>query len=166
MKFQGGYCIVRHMPGTSPFFSRTYAMMTELKKIAPKMKCLDLQPTGLEAEKTMQVVGDWITRYGSELNGIVSADDSGADRHQPGDQERRPRGHRARGRGQQQSRHGFRPRRKIGCDHLSKSGSRRAVPMKLAADFFAGKPLDRPVYYLKKQLITKDNVEQFLPAQW
>ena len=33
MNYQGGYCIVRHMPGGSPFFSRTYGMITELNLI-------------------------------------------------------------------------------------------------------------------------------------
>jgi len=167
MNYQGGYCIVRHVPGTSPYFSRTYGMVTELKKIAPKMVALDMQPTGLQAEKTMQVVSDWITRYGSRLNGIVSADDSGA---QIGIDEAVANAHRedivrvAAGNS------------KVGMDAV-KAGelsaitfqpaeSDGAVPMKLAADWFNGKTIDRPVYYLKKTIITKDNVAQFQPAQW
>ncbi|BDI29911.1 hypothetical protein CCAX7_19620 [Capsulimonas corticalis] len=167
MHYQGGYCIVRHMPGSAPFFSRTYGMVTELKKIAPKMVCLDMQSTGLEAEKTMQVVSDWITRYGSKLNGITSADDSGA---QIGVDQAIANAHR--------------PdiiRMAAGCSKVGmdavKAGdlaavtsqpaeSDGAVPMKLAADWLSGKPIERPVYYLKKQLITKENVAQFQPAQW
>jgi ribose/xylose/arabinose/galactoside ABC-type transport system permease subunit/ABC-type sugar transport system substrate-binding protein len=167
MHKKGGYCIVRHVPGASPYFSRTFAMITELKKYAPEMTCLDMQPTGLEAEKTMQVVSDWITRYGKELNGIVSADDSGA---QIGINEACKNAHRediirvAAGNS------------KVGMDSV-KAGTLAAityqspeadgaVPMKLAADWFSGKPIDRPVYYLKKQIITKDNVDQYLPPQW
>ena len=41
-----------------------------------------------------------------------------------------------------------------------------ALPMKLAADWFCGKEIDKPVYYLPKHVITKDDVDQYLPAQW
>jgi ABC-type sugar transport system substrate-binding protein len=41
-----------------------------------------------------------------------------------------------------------------------------ALPIKIAADWFEGKPIDRPVYYLKKHVITAADVKQFLPAQW
>jgi ribose transport system substrate-binding protein len=41
-----------------------------------------------------------------------------------------------------------------------------ALPMKLAADWFCGKEIARPVYYLRKHIITKDDVDQFMPAQW
>jgi ABC-type sugar transport system substrate-binding protein len=167
MNYQGGYCIVRHVPGTSPYFSRTYGIVTELKKIAPKMVALDMQPTGLQAEKTMQVVSDWITRYGPKLNGIVSADDSGA---QIGIDEAVANAHR------QDIVRVAAGNSKVGMDAV-KAGdltavtfqpaeSDGAVPMKLAADWFNGKPIDRPVYYLKKAIITKDNVAEFQPAQW
>ncbi|MEO7716677.1 MAG: substrate-binding domain-containing protein [Capsulimonas sp.] len=167
MNYEGGYCIVRHMPGSAPFFSRTYAMVTELKKIAPKMVCLDMQSTGLEAEKTMQVVSDWITRYGTKLKGITSADDSGS---QIGIDQAVANAHRsdivrvAAGSS------------KVGMDAVKKgelaavtsqaAESDGALPMKLAADWLSGKPIERPVYYLKKQLITQENVGQFQPAQW
>jgi ribose/xylose/arabinose/galactoside ABC-type transport system permease subunit/ABC-type sugar transport system substrate-binding protein len=167
MNYQGGYCIVRHMPGTSPFFSRTFGMVTELKKIAPKMECLDMQPTGLEAEKTMQVVSDWVTRFGPKLKGIVSADDSGA---QIGINEA------LKNAGREDVIRVAAGNSKVGMDAV-KAGtlaaityqspeSDGAVPMKLADDWFSGKAIERPVYYLKKQLITKDNVDSFLPAQW
>ncbi len=167
MNYEGGYCIVRHKPGTSPFFSRTFAMITELKQIAPKMTCLDMQPTGLEAEKTMQVVSDWITRYGKDLKGIVSADDSGA---QIGINQA------CKNAGRDDIIRVAAGNSKVGMDSV-KEGTLAAityqspeadgaVPMKLAADWFSGKPIERPVYYLKKQIITKENVDQFLPPQW
>jgi ABC-type sugar transport system substrate-binding protein len=167
MNHEGGYCIVRHMPGGSPFFSRTFAVVSELKKIAPKMKCLDMQTTMLEAEKTAQVVSGWITKYGPELKGIVSADDSGA---QIGINEACKNAARedivcvAAGNS------------KVGMDFI-KAGSLHAVtyqspeadgalPMKLAADWFNGKADLKPVYYLPKHIITAKDVENYLPAQW
>ena len=167
MNYQGGYCVVRHMPGCSPYFSRTFAVVTELKKIAPKMKCLEKQTTDLEAEKSMQTVSAWISKYGDELKGIVSADDSGA---QVGINEACKNAKRediirvAAGNS------------KVGMDFI-KAGKLHgityqsaeadgALPMKLAADWFNGKPIEKPVYYLPKMVITKENVDQYLPAQW
>jgi ribose transport system substrate-binding protein len=167
MNNEGGYCIVRHMPGGSPFFSRTFAVVTELKKIAPKMKCLDMQTTMLEAEKTAQVVSGWITKYGPELKGIVSADDSGAQigineackNAARGDIVRVAAGN-----------------SKVGMDFI-KAGSLQAItyqspeadgalPMKLAADWFNGKTELKPVYYLPKHVITAKDVDNYLPPQW
>jgi len=166
MNYEGSYAVVQHMPGGSPFFSRTWSVITELKKIAPKMKCLDMQTTKLEAEKTAEVVSAWLTKYGPELKGIVSADDSGAqigindacDKAKRNDVIRIAAGN-----------------SKVGMDFIKK-GTLHAVtyqspeadgalPMKIAADWFSGIPIARSVYYLRKEIITKSNFEQF-PAQW
>ncbi|MGD0090085.1 MAG: substrate-binding domain-containing protein [Planctomycetota bacterium] len=167
MNFEGGYCVVQHMPGGSPFFSRTYSVITELKKIAPKMKVLEKQTTMLEAEKSAQVVGDWLTKYGKELKGIVSADDSGV---QIGINEAVKNAKRedlirvAAGNS------------KVGMDFINEgrlhavtyqsAEADGALPMKLAVDWFNGKPLNRTVYYLPKHVITKDDVGRYMPAQW
>ncbi len=70
----GGYCIVQHTVGNSLYYGRTYAITTELKKIAPKMVCLDKKSTNLEADKTTSLVNEWISKYGNELKGIVIGD--------------------------------------------------------------------------------------------
>jgi ribose transport system substrate-binding protein len=155
------------MPGGSPFFSRTYAVVTELRKIAPKMKCLEMQTTKLEAEKTMQVVSDWITKYKGELEGIVSADDSGA---QIGINQA------CKNAGRDEIIRVAAGNSKVGMDFI-KAGTLHAItyqsaeadgamPMKIAADWFCGKEIAKAVYYLPKHIITKDDVDQFLPAQW
>lgn len=167
MNNEGGYCIVRHMPGGSPFFSRTFSVVTELKKIAPKMKCLDMQTTMLEAEKTAQVVADWITKYKGELKGIVSADDSGA---QIGINEA------CKNAAREDIVRVAAGNSKVGMDFI-KAGTLHAVtyqspeadgalPMKLAADWFNGKGDLKPVYYLPKHVITAKDVDKYLPAQW
>ena len=56
---KGGYAIVRHMPGSSPFFVRTYAPITELAEYAPDMKLLVMDTANLEAEGTMQLAVEW-----------------------------------------------------------------------------------------------------------
>ena len=166
MNYEGGYCIVQHRPGSSPFFSRSNSVTTELAQIAPKMKLLVKQTTDLESEKTKEVVSGWITRFGDGLKGIVSADDSGT---QVGINEAVKNANRediirvAAGNS------------KVGMDFI-KQGTLHAstfqspeadgaIPMKLAADWFNGEEIP-PIRYLPQAIITKENVEEFLPAQW
>jgi ribose transport system substrate-binding protein len=166
MHYTGGYAIVRHFPGGSPYFARTYAIITELKKVAPRMKLLAMQSTNLDANKTRPVVVGWIKRYGKMLKGIVSADDSGA---QIGindackDENRSDIVRVAAGNS------------KVGMDFV-KAGSLKAInyqspesdgalPMQLAADWFDGKTIPT-MRYLPITLITSENVSEFLPAQW
>ena len=167
MNHEGGYCIVQHMPGGSPYFSRTWSIITELGKIAPRMKLLEKQTTKLEAEKTMQVVSDWIAKYKDELKGIVSADDSGV---QIGINQA------CKNAGREDIIRVAAGHSKVGMDfikagtlHASTCQSAEAdgaLPMKVAADWFCGKEIARPVYYLPKHIITKDNVDQYMPAPW
>ena len=167
MNDEGGYAIIQHMPGGSPFFSRTWSVVSELRKIAPKMRLLEMQTTKLEAEKTMQVVSDWITKYKQELKGIISADDSGA---QIGINQA------CKNAGREDIIRVAAGNSKVGMDFI-KAGSLHAVtyqsaeadgalPMKLAADWFCGKEIAKPVYYLPKHVITRDDVDKFMPAQW
>ena len=167
MNYQGGYTVVQHMRGGSCFFSRTWSVITELKKIAPKMKCLEMDTTDLDAEKSTHLVASWLTKYGKELKGIVSADDSGA---QTGINEA------CKNMNRQDVIRVAAGNSKVGMNFI-KAGTLHALtyqsaeadgalPMKIAADWFSGKPIARPVYYLHKQIITKDNVDKFLPVQW
>jgi ABC-type sugar transport system substrate-binding protein len=41
-----------------------------------------------------------------------------------------------------------------------------ALPVEIAARWFRGEKIDRPVYYLYKHIITVRDVDQFWPAQW
>lgn len=166
MNNEGGVAYIRHAPGGSPFFARTYGPLTELKKIAPKIETLDMQAPGFEAEKTMQVVSDWITKYGDKLKAIVAADDSA---QAIGIAEALKKANRtdiivvAAGNS------------KVGMDGV-KAGSIAAityqsaeadgaVPVKMAADWFNGKQVE-PVRYLPKHVITKEDVDKYMPAQW
>ncbi len=166
MNYEGGYVIVQHRPGSSPYFSRTWAAVTELKKIAPKMKLLAKQTTDLEAEKSMQVVSDWITRFGDDLNGIFSCDDSGT---QIGINEA------VRNADREDIVRVSAGNSKVGMDFI-KNGQLHAItyqtaegdgalPMHLAAQWFSGKEIP-PVQYLPIRIITKENVEDYYPPQW
>lgn len=73
---EGGVCYITHNVGTSPYYARTFGPMSTLAAEYPNIKHLDVQSPGFEATAVKQVVSDWITKYGDELNAIVLADDS------------------------------------------------------------------------------------------
>jgi ribose transport system substrate-binding protein len=163
---KGGYAIVRHMPGSSPFFARTYAPITELKTYAPDMKLLTMDTANLKAEETMKLVSAWLKKYGKELKGLILAGDgftmtgtleavknagrddivivaagnskTGMDSVKAGDA--------------------------LAITYQSAEGD-GALALKTAADWFYGKKIP-PVRYLPIHIITKDDVENYMPAQW
>jgi ribose transport system substrate-binding protein len=75
-----GVAYVQHAPGGSPYFARSYGPISELATYAPEVKTLAMAsptPATFDANTTMQLVSDWITRFGKDLKGICAADDSG-----------------------------------------------------------------------------------------
>ena len=163
---KGGFVIVRHMPGSSPFFARTFAPITELREYAPEMRLLAMDTTNLEAEGTMQLMSAWLAKYGHELKGLSLSDDgfcltgaleamkkagrkdiiivgagnskTGMDAIQAGDA--------------------------LAVTYQSAEGD-GALALYTAVRWFNGESLD-PVIYLPKHIITKADVDQYLPAQW
>lgn len=158
----GGYCMLTHQPGTSTHLARTWGIISELASIAPDLKLLDRQFTGFSREKSRSVVLEWIERYGSELVGIVSADDSlpqeGINRAvaeaNREDIVRVANGATRRGLG------------------MVRNGSLSAVTWQppevdgstavtIAADWFKGLRVE-PITYLPVCIITRENVDSFL----
>ncbi|MFP4561710.1 MAG: sugar ABC transporter substrate-binding protein [Spirochaetia bacterium] len=161
-----GVTYVQHAPGGSPYFARCWGPISELSGYAPWVETLDKQAPGFEADKTMQLTSDWLTRFGDDLKGICAADDSSqalgifealekADREDvvvvaAGNS-------------------------KVGMD-LVKEGKLYAITyqtaegdgalaVQTAADWFNGKEIP-PVKYLPKHIITQEDVEDFYPPQW
>ncbi|GMA60738.1 sugar ABC transporter substrate-binding protein [Alicyclobacillus fastidiosus] len=166
MNYQGDYVIIRHNPGSSPYYSRTYAFMDELLKVAPKMHVLAMQTGQLNATVSQQLTSNWITRFGSQLKGIMSADDSNS---QIGINQAVQNAHRedivrvAAGNskiGMQALQSG----QVVAISYQSAQGD-GALPVYEAAQWFDGKTLP-PVRYLPMGIITKSNVSKYLPAQW
>jgi ribose transport system substrate-binding protein len=163
---KGGIAYVTHNPGGSPYFARMWGPRTELNGYAPGIKTLDFQSPGFDAAATKQVVADWITRFGKDLNAIFLADDSsqaigavdalkeagrtdvlivaagnskaGMDLVAAGDV--------------------------LGITYQTAEGDGGAV-VKAIADFFNGKSLPE-LGYLAQDIITKSNVAGFQPPQW
>jgi ABC-type sugar transport system, periplasmic component len=163
---KGGVCYLRHSPGGSPFFSRTYGVITELKKVAPEIKTLDMQAPGFEVDKSAQVVSDWITKYGSQLNAICIADDYA---QLTGAIDACKKANRediilvAAG----NSKVGMDAVKAGQCYAITYQSAEAdgAVPVKMAADWFNGKQVEQ-VRYLPKHIIKKEDVDLYLPAQW
>jgi len=163
---QGGYAIVRHMPGSSPFFARTYAPITELKQYAPGMQLLTMDTSNLEAERTMQLVSAWLAKFGTKLRGLVLAGDGFV---LTGTLEA------IRNAGREDVILVAAGNSKTGMDSI-KAGEALAITYQsaegdgalavhTAARWFEGERID-PVNYLPKHLITREDVEEYMPAQW
>jgi ribose transport system substrate-binding protein len=167
MNSTGSYCVIRHIAGTSCYLSRTWALVSELKKIAPEMKCLDMQSTDLKTEETKIQVASWLKKYGDELRGIVSPDDS---KSQVGIVEALEDAGREDiicvSAGSSRTGLNYIRAGKLHAVTYQSAEADGALPIKIAADWFSGRPIGRPVYYLKKEIITSENVDEFLPAQW
>ena len=162
----GGYCIVQHVPGSGPFFARTFAPLTELASYAPGMSCLERAYTEFDRAKTKAAVKEWISKRGASLGGIISADQGTALQGIVDAIEESGRkdivvvaqGH-----------------CKISLD-LVKEGkvlattyqpaeTDGALPIAMAVDYFNGIDFN-PIKYLPARLITSDNVKDFYPAPW
>ncbi|OQB37136.1 MAG: Ribose transport system permease protein RbsC [Candidatus Hydrogenedentes bacterium ADurb.Bin179] len=163
---QGGYAVIRHMPGSSPFFSRTFAPITELREYAPDMSLLAMDTTNLEAEATMQMVGAWLSKFGPELKGLILAGD---DFPMTGTLEALKKA----GRGDVviiaagNSKTGMdsvKAGETLAITYQSAEGD-GALAVHAAARWFRGETLD-PVVYLPRHVITREDVDQFMPAQW
>lgn len=167
MGYQGNYCVIRHVAGTSCYLSRTFGAVSELAKVAPKMKCLDMQATDLDTEKTKTQVAAWLKKYGTDLKGIVSADDSKA---QVGIEEALKEAGRSDvvcvSAGSSDTGLQYIKQGKVYAVTYQSAEGDGALPLEIAARWFRGEKIDRPIYYLKKHVITAKDVDQFLPAQW
>jgi ribose transport system substrate-binding protein len=163
---RGGIAYITHNPGGSPYFARMFGPRTELATYAPNIRTLDFQSPGFDAAATQQVVSDWLTRFGRDLNAIFLADDSP---QAIGTIDALRRAGRtdvlvvAAGNSKQ------------GMD-LVTSGDILAINyqtaegdgaacVKAMADFFNGKELSE-IGYLAQDIITKENVANFQPPQW
>lgn len=166
MNYSGGICYLRHSPGGSPYFSRTYGVLTELKEIAPYIYTLDMQSPGFEVAKTKQVVSDWITKHGNELKAICIADDyaqlTGA-----------IEAIKAAGRtdiilvAAGNSKTGMDAVKSGDCYAITYQSAEAdgALPVKTAADWFNGKEVES-IRYLPNNIIKRDVVDLYMPAQW
>ncbi|MCI8558539.1 MAG: substrate-binding domain-containing protein [Lachnospiraceae bacterium] len=165
--YQGGYCVITHNPGGSAYYARAYGVITELAKIAPDMKCLDIQSPGTDsAENVKQVVSDWITKYGDELNVIFTSETTA---QATGSIEACETAGRSDiligGIDNSETALNYIKDGRLKCSTNQPPMQDGALPVLLAAKWFNGEDLDDYVF-MEPAVIHKDNVESFLPAQW
>ena len=162
MKYSGGYCIVSHIPGCSAYYARTWGMITELKRIAPEMKLLSMDSTDLDTDKTYSLVKGWLKEFGTELSGIVSADDNlvqlGINRALS-ESKRDDVVKVANG----STSIGIRMLKEGKLDAITFQSAELdgALPIQVAVDWFNGLEVP-PVRNLPVHILTKDNVEEFV----
>lgn len=163
---KGGIAFLTHIQGGSPYYSRTYGLISELAGYAPDIKTLDIQSPGFDREKSRQAVEAMIDKYGHNLNAIVCAEDTfqvlGA-----------VDAVKARNRtditivcagNSKVNMNAVKEGELFAVTYQSAEGD-GAMPVKLAADWFNGLGIPS-VAYLAKRVITRDNVDKYMPAQF
>ncbi len=163
---KGGIAFVQHAPGGSPYFARCFGPISELAGYAPDIKVLDKQAPGFDANKTQQLVSDWLTRFGDDLTGIFAADDSA---QALGITEALKKA------GREDIVVVAAGNSKVGMDLVKDGGlyaityqtaeGDGALAVKTAADWFNGKDVPA-ITNIPQHIITKADVEDFYPPQW
>lgn len=162
---KGGYAIFRHVKGNSNYFSRTYAIITELKKIAPEMECLEME-SSIESSETKRMAKQWLERHKENLKGFLYSDpakgseglcaaiaESGRDDIIVASS------------GNSSYTQDLVKSGKIAAITYQSAEADGALAMEMAVDWFNGLEIS-PIRYLPVRLITLDNVEDFYPPQW
>jgi len=162
MNFTGEYCVIQHMPDTSAYYSRSYGLITELTRIAPKMKLVAIESSYLSEEITEQITAKWIDTYGSKLRGIISPNDiavlKGINKvlhvKNRDDIIRVSNG---------TTREGLQCMKSGGVHALTFKSPELdgALPIQIAADWFNGLLVD-PIRFLPTHIITHNDVDDFL----
>ena len=166
MDFKGGYCVAQHLPESTVYNARTFALITELKKIAPQMVCLEKESTNLACKDTFNAVDRWIGIHGARMKGIVSADDSDMMKGIIEAVEKNGRQDIIRvSQGNSEIGMNFIRQGKLHAVNLQSAETDGALPMEVAVDYFNGLAV-QPIRYLPKEIITIENVDSFLPPQW
>jgi len=163
---EGGYAVIRHFPGSSCYFARTWSVVTELASVAPRMRCLAMGEACREGvfdpDCARRLVEGWIRKFGRDLGGIVGPDD---DILVDGINE----AVRAAGRedivrvGAGSTHTGMELVKKGDLYAITFQSAQAdgALPMKITIDWFNGLAI-QPINYLPRYVITRENVEDFL----
>jgi ABC-type sugar transport system substrate-binding protein/AraC-like DNA-binding protein len=166
LRHKGGYAIVRHIPGSSCYEARTWSVITELAAVAPRMRCLAMGDSSREGTfdpaMTAELVGGWLSKFGSDLRGIVGPDDDIA--VEGINEALRAAGREDVVRVGAGSTHAGMCHVKEGRLHaitFQPAQADGALAMKIAVDWFSGLDV-QPINYLPKHIITRENVDDFI----
>lgn len=163
--YEGGYCLFRSHPETQKYVSRTYSIITELKKVAPKMTCLDMQPC-LERDGAKMVMTEWLNRFGDDLVMVASSSPGECLAGMNDAIRKLKRSSIIRGAlgnsllGQQFMKEG-----RLQAMVWQSAEGEGAMALEMAIDWLNGLDIT-PIRYLPMKIITHDTVDQYFPAQW
>ncbi len=162
----GGYGIIQHMPGSGPYYARTWAAVTELASYAKAMECLEKAYTEFSREKTKSMIKAWIQKHGAGLRGIISADQTTALQGIVDALEETGRSDIVIvAQGHCRISLDFVKEGKVSATTYQPGEIDGALPIAMAVDYFNGIDF-APVKYLPNKLITRENVSNFYPAPW
>ena len=163
---EGGYGIIQHMPGSGPYYARTWAAVTELAGYARAMECMEKAYTEFSREKTKSLIMAWIRKHGSALRGIISADQTTALQGIVDALEETGRTEIVVvAQGHCRISLDFVKEGKVSATTYQPGEIDGALPIAMAVDYFNGIEF-APVKYLPNKLITRENVSDFYPAPW
>jgi methyl-accepting chemotaxis protein/ABC-type sugar transport system substrate-binding protein len=166
MDYRGGYVIGQMQPGSMTYYSRTYGLITELKKIAPGMECLAMENTEEDRDIARELARGWIEKFGDNLKGMFCMIDDAplsgfcdaVDSAIRSDIVVTAAGN---------SRVGMElmQRGKVHAVTYQAAEGDGALAVDVLVDWFNGLDIP-PVKYLPIRIITPDVVDEYLPAQW
>jgi ABC-type sugar transport system substrate-binding protein len=163
--YEGGYCLFRSHPETQKYVSRTYSIITELKKIAPNMTCLDMQPC-LERDGAKMVMTEWLNRFGDDLV-MVASSSPGECLAGMNDAVRKfKKSSIIRGAfGNSLLAQQFMKEGRLQAMVWQSAEGEGAMALEMAIDWLNGLDIT-PIRYLPMKIITHETVDQYFPAQW
>jgi ABC-type sugar transport system substrate-binding protein len=164
-----GVAYVQHAPGGSPYFARSFGPISELSTYNPKIKTLvaaSPTPATFDANTTMQLVSDWLTKYGKDLKGICASDDSAQSLgiFQALEKAGRTDIVVVAAGNSKQGMDLVKDGKLFGITYQTAEGD-GALAVKYAADWFNGKKMALR-QNLAQHVITKADVDKFYPPQW
>lgn len=161
----GCYGIIRHAKGNSNYYSRTWSIITELKRIAPEMECIAME-SAIKEEETRVLTRKWLAEYGPRLKGIAFSDPGNganglcAALHEAGRQDIIVVSS-----GNSETTQNLVRTGAIKAITFQSAEADGALAMEMAVDWFNGLGIE-PIRYLPMKIITSENVGEFYPAQW
>ncbi len=166
MNNKNGFCITQRNAKSSMDISRTWAVRTELKKIAPNIEYLDAIETGLDESDNFNSALNWTNKFGTKLKAILCIDATvplvGVVKalEQAGREDVLVFGS-----GQNSYNIEYLIEGKIPCVIWESAESEGALTVQIAINWFNGLNV-RPLRYLENKLITTDIAKQYYPTQW
>jgi ABC-type sugar transport system substrate-binding protein len=166
MNYEGGFCIAQRNSKSSMDISRTWALKTELNKIAPKIQCLDIVETGLDEAVNIKTGLKWIEQFGSQLKAIHCIDASTPliSMYKAIEQGRRE-DILLFSSGQNSFNIKHLKQGKVPCVIWESAESEGALTVQIAIDWLNGLEI-RPLRYLENKLVTTEISDQYYPTQW